>query len=301
MLYHADAELTSILVKTCIKSKYNVNEDMLKYTILVSQIKESMWIIRHFGLLPQLLDRAQGIMPDLYNIYQLYVLGDKDYKDEFSRTHNLLTSSKPPILGSHTNRLLGKRYFNRHEHISLIFLLKLLMYAKVNQVHQELWPLFDGGTYARCQVQWINSNYPQDSIYLWKDIDHDDKPSRVGSSSQLMLASNEGILSTKALAARVFHLKADTKKSSSGMKQLLKEWKAWLANHHVNEPFLHLKPKDNDEEQSASPSHEKRKTKHVLKEALKPVMQELLHSIQGLYDTNEQDSMEEMGGKLSIS
>ena len=108
MLYHADSELTSILVKACIKTKDNVNEDMLKYAILVSQINESMWIVRHFGLLPQLMAHAQGIMPDLYYIYQLYVLGDRHYKDKFDETHMLLTSSKPPILGSYTNRLLGK-------------------------------------------------------------------------------------------------------------------------------------------------------------------------------------------------
>jgi len=141
------------------------------------------------------------------------------------------------------NRLLGKRYFERQKNISLIFLLKLLMCAKVNQAHQELWPLFDGGTYARCQVQWINSNYPQDSIYLFNDAGH---PSKVASFSQLMPASNEDILSTKALAARVFHLKADTEKSSSGMKQLLKEWKAWLANQDGHEPFLQLKLKEDD-------------------------------------------------------
>ena len=137
MLYHADAELTRILVKMCIKNKDNVNRDMLEYAILVSQIKESMCIIRHFGLLPQLMERAQGIMPDLYIIYQCYELGDKNYKDEFSLTHSLLTSSQPPILGSYMTRLLGKRYFDRQENISLVVLLKILMCAKVNQAHQE--------------------------------------------------------------------------------------------------------------------------------------------------------------------
>ena len=70
MLYYADAELTKHIVKASMKKKGDcVNEDMLKYAIFVSQIKESMWTIRHFGLLPQLLERAQGIMPDLCNIY----------------------------------------------------------------------------------------------------------------------------------------------------------------------------------------------------------------------------------------
>ena len=138
MLYHADAELASHLVKASIKKKDHVNEDMLKYAILVSQIKESMWTIRHFGLLPQLMTQARGIMPDLDNIYQLCVMGDKEYKDTFDQTHNVLTASKPPILGSYTSRLLGKRYFERQENISMIFLLKVLMCAKVNQAHHEL-------------------------------------------------------------------------------------------------------------------------------------------------------------------
>jgi len=85
------------------------------------------------------------------------------------------------------------------------------------------------------------------------------------------------------------------------MKHLLKEWKAWLANQDVHEPFLQLKLKEDDEEQPASPSHKKRKAKHVLKEPLKPGMQELIHSIQGLYDTKEQDFMEDMGGKLDLA
>ena len=55
MLYHADAELTNHLVKASMKKKGDcVNEDMLKYAIFVSQIKVSMWTMRHFGLLPKL-------------------------------------------------------------------------------------------------------------------------------------------------------------------------------------------------------------------------------------------------------
>ena len=118
MLYHADAELTNHLVKASMKKKGDcVNKDMLKYAILASQIKESMWTIRHFGLLPQLISRARLIMPDLDNIYQLCVMGDKEYKDAFKQTHGVLTASKPPILGSYTSRLLvkgisiGKRTF----------------------------------------------------------------------------------------------------------------------------------------------------------------------------------------------
>ena len=108
MLYHADAELTNHLVKASMKKKDFVNEDMLKYAIFISQIKESMWIIRHFGLLPKLEPRARKIMPDLYNIYQLCVEKDKEYQDKFEQTHNVLTMSKPAILGHYTICLLGK-------------------------------------------------------------------------------------------------------------------------------------------------------------------------------------------------
>ena len=38
MLYHADADLTSVLVKASMKKKDFVNEDMLKYAIFISQI-----------------------------------------------------------------------------------------------------------------------------------------------------------------------------------------------------------------------------------------------------------------------
>jgi hypothetical protein len=241
---------------------------------------------------------AQGIMPDLYYIYQLYVLGDRHYKDKFDETHMLLTSSKPPILGSYTNRLLGKRFSRRQENMSLIFLLKLLMCAKVNQAHKEMWPLFAGGMYAWCKPGWVTSDYPRDSIYLFNDAGGDEEPVRVTSFSRLMLASNEGILSTKTLSAKLFYLKVDTEKISSGMKQLLKEWRTWVHEQKFDVPFLQLKPIKDEEEEHASTSHKKRKTKHVLKEALKPVMQELLQSIKGLYDTHEHDSMEEMCGKL---
>ena len=74
MLYHADAELTNHTAKASMKKKGDcVNEDMLKYAIFVLQIKESMWTIRHFGLLPKLIPRARSIMPDLNNIYQICV------------------------------------------------------------------------------------------------------------------------------------------------------------------------------------------------------------------------------------
>ena len=69
MLYYVDAELTNHIVKASMKKKGGcVNEDMLKYAIFVSQIKESMWTIRHFGLLPKLEPRARSIMLDLDNI-----------------------------------------------------------------------------------------------------------------------------------------------------------------------------------------------------------------------------------------
>ncbi len=298
MLYHADAELTNHLVKASMKKKDFVNEDMLKYAIFISQIKESMWIIRHFGLLPKLEPRACTIMPDMYNIYQMCVEKDKDYQDRFEQTHNVLTTSKPAILGSYTIRLLRKRYFERKENMSMIFLLKVLMCPKVNQAHHELWPLFAGGTYAGCKSGQVDTTCPRNSIYLFND--EKSKPSQVSSFSKLMPASNEGILSTKALAARVFSLQADTEKNSDDMKQLLKEWKTWSKSQKFPAPFLELTPKDEDEDLPASPSLKKRKTKHVLKENLTPVMQDLLQSIQGLYNANEKDSEEGIKSKLNV-
>ena len=138
-----------------------------------------------------------------------------------------------------------------------------------------------------CKAAWLDSTCPRNSIYLFNDDDEEDKPSQVSSFSKLMPASNEGILSTKALAARVFSLQADTEKNSSEMKQLLKEWKTWYKSQKTHVPFLALTPKNEDEDLGASPSLKKRKTKHVLKENLTPVMQDLLQSIQGLYNANK--------------
>jgi hypothetical protein len=218
------------------KKKDFVNEDMLKYAIFISQIKESMWIIRHFSLLPELEPRARTIMPDLHNIYQMCVEKDKDYQDNFEQTHNVLTTSKPAILGSYTIRLLGKRYSERKESMSMIFLLKVLMCPKVNQAHHELWPLFAGCMYAGCKAARVDSTCPRDSIYLFND--EKSKPSQVSSFSKLMPASNEGILSTKALTAKVFSLQADTEKNSDEMKQLLKEWKTWHKSQEILYPSL---------------------------------------------------------------
>ena len=300
MIYHADSELTNHLVKASMKKKDCVNEDMLKYAIFVSQIKESMWIIRHFGLLPKLETRARGIMPDLNNIYQMCVEGDKEFKEAFEQTHKVLTTSKPPILGSYTIRLLGKRYFTRTENISMVSLLKVLMCSKVNQAHRELWPLFAGGRYAGCKAAGLDSTCPRDSIYLFNDEDEVETPSKVSSFSELMPASNEGILSTKALAARVFSLQADTEKDSPEIKQLLKEWKTWYTAESIPRPFLELTPKHTEEALCASPTHKKRKTAHIVKNDLKPVMQDLLQSIQGLYDTQEVDFSEDLKNKLNL-
>ena len=66
----------------------------------------------------------------------------------------------------------------------------------------------------------------------------------------------------------------------------------------IRGPFLELAYKEEEEELSASPSLKKRKTKHVLKEDLKPVMQDLLQSIQGLYNTHEEGSGEDMKDNL---
>ena len=106
--------------------------------------------------------------------------------------------------------------------------------------------------------------------------------------------------STKALAARVFSLQADTEKDSSEMKRLLKEWKTWHNYETIPRPFLELTPKDAEEDLCASPSHKKRKTNHVLKTDLKPVMQDLLQSIRGLYYTQEEDFSEDIKDKLDL-
>ncbi len=226
------------------------------------------------------------------------VEGDKEFKEAFDLTHKVLTTSKPPILGSYTIRLLGKRYFTKTENISMVSLLKVLMCSKVNQAHRELWPLFAGGTYAGCKLGQVDPTCPRNSIYLFND--ENKTPLQVSSFSKLMPASNEGILSTKALAARVFSLQADTEKNSSEMKQLLKEWRTWYKYQKIAVPFLELTLKDEDEDLGASPSLKKRKTKHVLKDALTPVMQDLLQSIQGLYDANEEDNGEDMRCKLDV-
>ena len=180
----------------------------------------------------------------------------------------------------------------------MIFLLKVLMCPKVNQAHHELWPLFAGGRYAGCKAGRVDSTCPRNSIYLIND--EKSKQSQVSSFSKLMPASNEGILSTKALAARVFSLQADTEKNSDEMKQLLKEWRTWYKYQKIAVPFLELTPKDEDEDLGASPSHKKRKTKHVLKDALRPVMQDVLQSICGLYNTHEEDFGEDMRDKLDV-
>jgi len=112
--------------------------------------------------------------------------------------------SKPAILGHYTIRLLGKRYFDRKENMSMIFLLKVLMCPKVNQAHHEMWPLFAGSTYAGCKLGQVDTTFPRNSIYLFND--ENKTPSQVSSFSKFMPASNEGILSTKALAAKVFSL-----------------------------------------------------------------------------------------------
>jgi len=84
------------------------------------------------------------------------------------------------------------------------------------------------------------------------------------------------------------------------MKHLLKEWKTWLRCQKFTVPFLELTPKDEDKGGAASPSLKKRKTKHLRKETLTPVMQDLLQSIQGLYNANEEDSGEDMRCKLDV-
>jgi len=91
----------------------------------------------------------------------------------------------------------------------------------------------------------------------------------------------------------MFSLKANTEKNSSEMKQLLNELKTWHKFQEIFGPFPELTRNDEEEELNASPSHKERKTKHVLKISLRPAIQDLLQSIQGLYDTREEDSGED--------
>ena len=139
---------------------------------------------------PQTWTTSKPIMPYLYNIYQICVEKDKDYQDKFEQTHNVLTTSKPAMLGSYTIRLLGKKYFERKENMSMIFLLKVLMCPKVNQAHQELWPLFSGGTYAGCKAGQVETTCPRNSIYLFSDEkkSHHKFPLSVDSCLQVMNA-----------------------------------------------------------------------------------------------------------------
>ena len=52
MLYHADVDLTATLVKDCFKRGDCVNQGILEYAIMMPQLRDSIFIIRYYGLLP---------------------------------------------------------------------------------------------------------------------------------------------------------------------------------------------------------------------------------------------------------
>jgi hypothetical protein len=240
--------------------------------------------MHHYGLLPTLSTKAKQFMPDLYHIYERWEHRNKDYQDKFDTTHNLLLNGKPAILGTYSARLLGKRYFQTKEHISMLVMLKFFMCAKLLEASGESWPIFACGKYAKCKAEWIDLNYPRDSVFLFRDSE--DKATKVTSFFQLMLASNEGILSTRAVAAKLFTLKADTMKQSTEMKDLQVQWELWW-KHEKNrgKPFLELKEKEDADDKHAGKSQKVRKTQHVKKVDLQPFMKGVLDSIQGVHDS----------------
>ncbi len=202
MLDHTDVELTATLMKACFKRGYCVNQGMLEYAIMMPHLRDSMFIIRHYGLLPQPLPAMETTLPDLWTIYQRYIIKDKKFKEKFNTTHMLLTENKPLLFSSYTNCLLGKKWFSKQDNISLIIFMKLLMCAKVVEAHQTLTPLFDGGKYATCKQERVDADSPCDSIYLFDDGKDSDKPTRVCRFSQLSIADNQGILNAKIFAHR---------------------------------------------------------------------------------------------------
>ncbi len=108
MLYNADVELTAALVKACFKRGDCDNQGMLEYAIMMPQLRESMFIICHYGLLPQTLLAMETTIPDLWTIYQRYIIKDKEFKETFNTTHMLLIENKPLLFSSYNNCLLGK-------------------------------------------------------------------------------------------------------------------------------------------------------------------------------------------------
>ncbi len=277
--------MAATCIKLCKKTdKDSQNEAALSYAILISQVKESMWIMHHYGLLPTLTTKTKQFMPDLYHIYERWINRNKNYQDKFETAHRLLTSGKPAIIGTYSARLLGKRYFQNKENISMLVMLKFFMCAKVLEASGESWPIFVGGKYAKCKPEWIDTDYPRDSVWLLRDSEDD--ATKVTSFFQLMLASNEGILSARAVAARLFVLKADTAKQSVEMKDLQVQWEIWW-NYEKNhgKPFLELKEKEDADDKNGEKSKKARKTQHVKKAELHPLMKGVLDSIQGVHDS----------------
>jgi hypothetical protein len=109
MLYHAGIELTTALVKACFKRGDCVNQGILEYAIMMTKLRESMFIIRHYGLLPQPLPAMETTLLYLWTIYQCYIIKDKEFKKNFNATYMLITENKTLLFSSYTNRLLGKK------------------------------------------------------------------------------------------------------------------------------------------------------------------------------------------------
>ena len=203
-----DAEQGAAVRRCLTQSNTNklVHKDQLEYAVFIRSVRESVLMIRYFGIHPTVKPHAIELLPDLEVFWSRHASKKHADKSEFKYALSKCFDAKCGNVSSYTQRLMVKPSLYEGKNcitLPLLALQKLIQCVDVKQNLKEN-RVFAGGYFFGCDEPQRN---PRDTIFLTDTSDGE--PFKVRNFAQLDLDDSPSFLKPFTLACVLYEQKAN--------------------------------------------------------------------------------------------
>ena len=224
----------------------NVHREQFEYSVFIRSVRESVLMIRYFGIIPEVTQDAMGVLPDLQLIWNLHAFTEGEESRKFNYTLKKCFASKGGNISSYNARLMSQPALYSGKNavtLPLLALQKLIQCVDLRQ-HVNETRVFTGGYFFGCDGPQRNA---RDSVFLAKTPDGE--PFKVTNFRELDLGSSVRFLTPFVLASVLYEQKAfhgDETKLTKAAKNAFRQWREFTPGGDDDFYFEVKEPKETD-------------------------------------------------------
>ena len=205
-------------------SNKNVHREQFEYSVFIRSVRESVKMIRYFGIIPKVIPEAMGVLPDLQLIWNLHAFTEGEESRKFNYTLNKCFTSKCGNISSYNSRVMAQQGLYSGKNavtLPLLALQKLIQCVDLRQ-HVKEKRVFRGGHFFGCDGPQRNA---RDTIFLSETPN--EEPFKVTNFRELDLGNSETFLTPFVLASVLYDQKAFHGEETELTKAAKNAFHAW--------------------------------------------------------------------------